>query len=175
MKIIVIFFLSFCLSSCGTHEDKKKDFDPKRYTEPLIEANKRLVKTEEEQINDLIKRYRWNMKETGSGLRYIVYEKGKGKKAEKNTLAKIEYTVNLINGDLVYSSDETGPKEFLIGKGGVESGLEEGILFLKEGDRAKFIIPSHLAYGLLGDQKKIPPKATLIYDVKILEIKFINK
>ena len=49
--------------------------------------------------------------------------------------------------------------------------LEEGILLLKEGDRAKFIIPSHLAFGLLGDMKKIPAKAVLVYDIELIKIK----
>ena len=53
----------------------------------------------------------------------------------------------------------------------MEPGLEEGILFMCEGDRAKFILPSHRAFGLTDDQDKIPPKATLIYDVKLIKIK----
>jgi FKBP-type peptidyl-prolyl cis-trans isomerase len=39
------------------------------------------------------------------------------------------------------------------------------------GDRAKFIVPSHLAFGLLGDQKMIPPQATLVYDVELINLK----
>ena len=57
-----------------------------------------------------------------------------------------------------------------LGSGGVESGLEEGILLLKLGDKARFIIPSYLAHGLSGDQDKIPPKATLIYTIKIIDL-----
>jgi len=48
--------------------------------------------------------------------------------------------------------------------------LEEGLLLLHQGDKAKFIIPSHLAYGLLGDQKQIPPGATLVYDVELIQL-----
>jgi FKBP-type peptidyl-prolyl cis-trans isomerase len=53
----------------------------------------------------------------------------------------------------------------------VESGLEEVILFLKKGDRAKIIIPSHLAFGLVGDGNKIPAMATLVYDLELIELK----
>jgi FKBP-type peptidyl-prolyl cis-trans isomerase FkpA len=77
----------------------------------------------------------------------------------------------LLNGDLAYSSGQTGPKEFEIGHGGVESGLEEGILLLHVGDHAKFIVPSHLAFGLLGDQNKIPQRATLVYDIELVKLK----
>ena len=54
--------------------------------------------------------------------------------------------------------------------GGVESGLEEGILLMKTGGKAKFILPPHLAYGLPGDGKKIPARAILVYDVELLSI-----
>jgi len=58
----------------------------------------------------------------------------------------------------------------------VISGLEEGILYLSEGDKAKIIIPSHLGYGLLGDlDKNIPPKATLIYDIELKSITIQSK
>ncbi|HOI87851.1 MAG TPA: FKBP-type peptidyl-prolyl cis-trans isomerase, partial [Lentimicrobium sp.] len=73
-------------------------------------------------------------------------------------------------GDEIYNSDKDGLKEFLIGRGGVESGLEEGILLLRVGDKAKFIIPSHLGFGLLGDQNLVPPKSTLIYDLELISL-----
>ena len=82
----------------------------------------------------------------------------------------ISYEVRLINGNLCYSSAEKGPKEFTAGRGEVEVGIEEGILLMRVGDRAKFIVPSHLAFGLLGDQDKIPPQSTLIYDIELIKL-----
>ena len=110
------------------------------------------------------------MNKTGTGLRYWIYKKGNGKKAENNKIAKFNYTVKLLTGDVIYTSEISGPKEFLIGRGRIESGIEEGILLLRVGDRAKFIIPSHLAFGLQGDQNMIPAKASLVYDIELLEI-----
>ena len=168
----VILFLLAILASCNYQADKQGEaVDSDKVEELLLEANKQAVKVEDRQIEDFIGRNGWQMQKTGTGLRFMVYEKGNGELTEEGKIAEFEYSVQLINGDLVYSSDETGTKEFLIGRGGVEAGLEEGILLLHEGDRAKFILPSHLAFGLLGDQDKIPPKATLIYDVKLLKIK----
>ena len=133
--------------------------------------NRNLVRTEEQKIEDFLQRYQWKMNETGSGLRDMSYREGSGKPAEPGKVAEIAFTVSLLDGEICYSSDEGGPLSFEIGKGGGESGLEEGILLLKEGDRAKFIIPSHLAYGLLGDMDRIPAKAVLVYDVELLKIK----
>lgn len=162
--------LAFAVS-CGQqgHDMQQNKSRPEK--ESLMEVNKNLVKTEDQKIEDFILRYHWDMKKTGTGLRYMIYEEGHGSKAQKDRIAQVSFQVSLLDGNVCYSSDEDGLKEFRIGKGGVESGLEEGILLLKEGDRAKFIIPSHLAFGLLGDMNKIPAKATLVYDVKLLKIK----
>ena len=51
----------------------------------------------------------------------------------------------------------------------IESGLHEGISYMKEGDRAKIIIPSYLAHGLIGDLDKMPPLATIIYDIRLIK------
>lgn len=139
--------------------------------EPLIYANKKAMQEEKQQIDGFIRRYKWVMKETGSGLRYDIYYKGRGEQAKYGQVAVLRYSVRLIDGSEIYSSDQSGNKEFVIGRGGVESGLEEGILLMRQGDRAKFIIPSHLGFGLLGDQDKVPPKSTLIYDLELLELK----
>ncbi len=173
LKLISLFFLLFSIiTSCNQKtEPKKHTLNPSDVEESLLILNKKLVKSEDEQIEDFLNRYGWKMKETGTGLKYMVYEQGSGEKAEKGKIAKIYFTVSLLTGEVCYTSETDGTKEFLIGQGGVESGLEEGILLLKKGDRAKFIIPSHLAFGLVGDLDKIPAKATLVYDLKLLNLK----
>jgi len=173
-NLYIILFAFFILFSACNKNNKNKNqnsADYKTLNKTLEKVNKQLVASEDEQIESFIKRYNWKMKKTGTGLRYLIYKHGKGEKAEKGRIAKINYRVNLLNGDLCYSSKDKGPKEFVIGKGNVESGLEQGILLLKVGDKAKFILPSHLAFGLIGDQDKIPAKAALVYDIELLELK----
>jgi len=160
--------------SCGQTEKQQKKVNPADYEEELLEANRHVVKTEAQHIDDLLRRYKWDMEESGSGLRYMIYHEGKGMQASKGMVATIDYTVKMITGDPVYSSDELGPLVFIIGNGEVISGLEEGILYMNIGDKAKFIIPSHLAYGLAGDGNLIPAKSTLIYDVELLNLTQTN-
>ena len=59
---------------------------------------------------------------------------------------------------------------FKVGFGGVESGLEEGVLLLRTGDKARFIMPPHLAHGLIGDGDCIPMRAIIIYDVELVRV-----
>jgi FKBP-type peptidyl-prolyl cis-trans isomerase FkpA len=171
----ILFIFSFLVAifgfSCQSNDSKNgKVYSQKEIKETLLRVNKQLVENEDETIEDFISRYKWKMNKTGTGFRYWIYKNGGGKKAENNKVAKFNYTVKLLTGDVIYSSMISGPKEFLIGRGGVESGIEEGILFLRVGDKAKFIIPSHLAFGLQGDQNKIPAKASLVYDIELIEI-----
>ncbi|NTW25467.1 MAG: peptidylprolyl isomerase [Lentimicrobium sp.] len=165
---LVLILLFSC--SSNTEQSQGKSDSSRDLEEKLIYANKRAVKEENEQIERFIKRYKWQMKETGSGLRYDIYYQGIGDKAVPGKLAILKFSLRLIDGTAVYSSEKDGFKQFVIGHGGVESGLEEGILLLRVGDRAKFIIPSHLGFGLLGDQDKVPPKSTLIYDIELVAL-----
>lgn len=170
--ILILLCNSVFFLAC--HEEKKHPNGLQQnhnIEEKLVKANKTLVKSEDERIDDYVNRYQWKMKETGTGLRYMIYQQGSGPRASKGKIAILHFTVSLLNGDVCYTSKQSGPKEFKIGSGNVESGLEEGILLLKQGDRAKFIIPSHLAFGLVGDLDKIPAKATLVYDIELVKIK----
>ena len=174
LRNIAIFFSVFLvLFACNQEvpqKSKKEILSQDTVDKRMMNANKILSSNENEQIEDFIKRYDWKMNVTGSGLRYLIYQHGNGKQPKKNSKVKINYRTSLLNGVTVYNSSFDGAKTFILGKAEVESGLEEGILLLKVGDKAKFIIPSHLAFGLLGDQKKIPRKATLVYDVELLGI-----
>lgn len=144
--------------------------NPSVYKEPLIKANKDVARTENEQIEDFIRRHHWDMATTPTGLRYMITKKGIGAKAAAGRTVKLAYTLSLLSGDTVYTALKDGPIVFQIGKGQVITGLEEAILLLKVGDQAKFIIPSHLAFGLIGDQKKIRQKASLVYDIEFISM-----
>ncbi len=173
LKTWMCFLLAlFLISGCKNNEKQKEEgADLSQYKEPLIEANKHIISTEDQHIADFISRYGWNMQKTGTGLRYMIIREGEGQKAEEGLVAVLDYQVRLITGDVVYSSNELGNKEFRIGKGGVEAGLEEAVLLMRRGGKGRFILPAHLAFGLLGDLDKIPPKATLIYDITLLDLK----
>jgi FKBP-type peptidyl-prolyl cis-trans isomerase FkpA len=171
---ILSFFsvLMLMMVSCGTEPVRAPSTNHFRVMDDsVITYNKGIVTTEDRQIGDFISRYKWNMKTSPTGLRYLIYKTSNGKQAVKGQMVTINYTARLLNGDLAYSSMEEGPKTFQVGHSDVERGLDEGILLLRVGERAKFILPSHLAFGVLGDQNRIPQNATLVYDVELIKIK----
>lgn len=162
--------LCFGFLQCTQNPELSVDEQRARMQEPLIKVNKELVKKDQEAIKKWLERRNDSMTETKTGLWYKVLFEGKGKKAEVGKRAIIKYKISLLDGKVCYSSDSLGTKEFRIGKGGVENGLEEGILLLSEGSNARFVMPPHLAYGLVGDDMKIPPRSIIVYDVEVLHI-----
>lgn len=108
---------------------------------------------------------------TESGLRYQIIQKGNGKKAEKNKTVSVHYEGSLENGKVFDSSYKRKPIEFPLGQGNVIEGWDEGIALLQVGDKARFVIPSHLGYGSRGAGGVIPPNATLIFDLELMDIK----
>ncbi|NOX86250.1 MAG: peptidylprolyl isomerase [Chlorobi bacterium] len=171
--IVGLVGLVFLAGSCSQkpQQAKRQEHAKVSREESLIKANRYLVKSENEEIDNYVARHGWKMEKTPSGLRYMIYQKGSGPLAKKGEVAVLNYKLMLITGDVLYSSDSTGPLVFEIGHGDVESGLEEALLLLRKGDKARVIIPSHLGHGLLGDQKKIPPRSTVIYDLEVINLK----
>lgn len=137
---------------------------------PLMDINKRFVEEESRRIDDLVQRYGWPVTKTGTGLRYVIYRKTNGKKAQMGDIARIKYSVKLLTGDVCYTSDNEGVKEIRLGNDTNEPGLHEGILLMRAGEHAKIILPSHLAFGISGDGQCIPPRAALIYEVELMEL-----
>lgn len=110
--------------------------------------------------------------QTKSGLRYKIIQKGNGAKAEKGKGVSVHYEGSLLNGQVFDSSyPRKQPIDFQLGVGQVIPGWDEGIGLLKVGDKARFVIPSDLAYGSEGAGGVIPPNAILIFDVELMGIK----
>ncbi|MBN2613220.1 MAG: FKBP-type peptidyl-prolyl cis-trans isomerase [Bacteroidales bacterium] len=168
MLILITLVIGF---ACRQNQERaNKDGQPVT-DDDLIRANRVLVKKDAAKIDAFVKRHNWDMQQTETGLWYMVYEKGNGEQTRTGDVAIIHYNISLLDGTECYSSGTRDPKEFKIGQGGVESGLEEGILLLRVGDKARFIMPPHLAHGLIGDNDKIPARAILLYEVELIALK----
>jgi peptidylprolyl isomerase len=109
---------------------------------------------------------------TKTGLKYIVLEKGTGKKPQKGATVVAEYTGWLPDGTKFDSSkDHPGEFSFPVGTGQVIPGWDEALSDMQVGERRKLIVPPDLGYGAQGAGGVIPPNATLIFEVKLVKIK----
>ena len=165
---ILIFMVIFF--SCNREKEGENQRRKQIPKQSLEEVNKLLIEKDAELIKSYVNRRGWKMEESNSGLWYMIYEDGEGEHIKRGDFISFNYRVNLLDGTFCYSSEEQGPKSIVVGKGGVESGLEECVLLLKSGSKARFILPPHLAHGLIGDENKIPARAIIIYDIEILTI-----
>ncbi|MCW5519153.1 peptidylprolyl isomerase [Aureitalea sp. L0-47] len=121
---------------------------------------------------DLLTSISEGFEQTESGLRYQIIQEGNGTKPNAGQTVAVHYKGMLPEGQEFDNSYKRGnPIEFPVGTGQVIAGWDEGIQLLKVGDKARFVIPSHLAYGSRGAGGVIPPNATLVFDVELMDVK----
>ena len=108
---------------------------------------------------------------TPSGLAYQDLVPGSGPSPTSGRLVRVHYTGWLQDGTKFDSSLDRGqPFEFPIGTGQVIPGWDEGVMTMKVGGKRKLVIPSQLGYGASGAGGVIPPNATLIFEVILLDV-----
>jgi FKBP-type peptidyl-prolyl cis-trans isomerase FkpA len=112
------------------------------------------------------------MTKTPSGLRYQDLAQGQGAEASAGKTVSVHYTGWLPNGEKFDSSrDRNQPFGFTLGAGQVIAGWDEGVAGMKVGGRRKLVVPPDLGYGTAGAPPDIPPGATLVFDVELLEVR----
>jgi FKBP-type peptidyl-prolyl cis-trans isomerase len=136
------------------------------YTEREQKRNQ--VRYEEE--DDIMKAYLAqngiDAMQTESGLRYVITEEGNGIDAEIDKRVSVKYAGKLLDG----TQFDAGTYEFILGRGEVIRGWDEGIDLLKVGSKAVLYIPSSLGYGSRGAGARIPPYSSLIFEVELLNV-----
>jgi FKBP-type peptidyl-prolyl cis-trans isomerase len=145
---------------------------PENLKEEIIKINKPAAILEKDQIEAYLKSHQLNAKQSGTGLYYLILQE---KKNEKQVVfgdqVKVNYKIYLLDGTLCYSSEKKGAKWIKVGHDNVETGVHESLQLMKAGEKGLFVMPSHLAHGLTGDQDKIPPRSPISVEIEIIEIK----
>ena len=109
--------------------------------------------------------------QTATGLEYVEILEGTGAQPKAVDSVSVHYTGWLTSGQKFDSSHDRGqPLVFLLGRGRVIKGWDEGVASMKVGGKRKLIIPAHLGYGDRGAGGVIPPGATLIFEVELVGI-----
>lgn len=174
---ILFSMTSLVFISCGPKQEEKQhqEIDQSKLKQQFVKANQQVVIKENDEMDYYQKTHQMPFVKTTSGIRYYVYQpSAKGDSIKDGDEIKINYTVSLLDGTECYSSKTDGAKEFKVGMENIEDGIHKAVQYLKAGDKALILIPSHLAHGLLGDSKKIPPQSPIVYDLEIVTVRKEN-
>jgi len=171
-NVVVIFALLFVLFSCNEKKPipiNNNDWSKER----SVDFNQEINEREVIQIALFLDHHtEYKMSQTETGLRYMIYKDSIGNvNPAIGQQVYLSLKISLLDGTQCYASEELEDEVFLVDKSDKESGLNEAVKLLSIGDKAKLILPSHLAHGLLGDFDKIPPQSILLIDVQLNNIK----
>jgi len=171
-----LFFFSLILVSCDESIKEQVATGNTWNDSTSVGFNKDRLKEEELQINLFLSHHsEIQAQTTGTGLRYQIVKKSNGIKVQSGDSVEVSLKISLLNGSICYQTDSSDVDLFLVDKSSIESGIQEGIKFMKEGEKAIFILPSNLAHGLLGDFEKIPPMSPIKVDIELIKVTKNNK
>jgi FKBP-type peptidyl-prolyl cis-trans isomerase FkpA len=164
-------FLILLAGACRTpvQEEPVKEPDPVR--EQFIRTNRYMQRRNQDHIAAFVDRMGWKATVTPSGLWIVVEDPGEGPKITEGNRVTYTFTSNLLDGTPCYEATDESPETFTVGKGGVVSGVDEGVRYLSKGSRAILLIPPHLGHGNFGDRNRIPGNSVLIYRLEIKEVR----
>ena len=145
------------------------------------EAAKQMIK-DDKVLKDYFTRKHITPLKTASGLYYTIIEEGKGELPANGDSVTMNYTGTLLDGTKFDSNTDTAfkhtqPFQFVLGRGAVIKGWDEGVALLKQGTKAVLYIPSPMAYGVQArpgggaNPKGIPANSILLFDVELLSSK----
>jgi FKBP-type peptidyl-prolyl cis-trans isomerase FkpA len=168
-KMCALLLLTF-LTACEIPVQEKQDAGPDPVKEEFIRANQYMYRRHQDHIAGFVERMAWTAEVTPTGLWIVVEDSGAGPRIDEGDRVVYTFTSSLLDGTPCYEATDSDPAQFIIGKGGVEAGVEEGMRRLREGGRAILLIPPHLAHGNFGDREKIPGNSVLVYRLVVKDV-----
>lgn len=171
MKLIA-YFCIFILFACNPSNKPGTKHPADWSKDHSVSYHKEINEREQITIGIYLDHHKeLKVKTTDTGLRYaIIKENPKGALGEIGKTASVILKISLLDGTLCYKTGDDVYDEIPIDRNDKESGLNEALKLMREGECAKLILPNHLAHGLVGDLEQIPPLAILLVDVELVEL-----
>lgn len=170
INYLILCVIALVTSACDPPVQEMKEADPDPVSEQFVKANQYMYQRHQDHISAFINRVDWEAEVMPSGLWIVIEKPGEGPRITDNSRVTFAFESTLLDGTPCYGATVQKPKVIRAGKGGVESGVEQGIRKLSGGAEAIFLIPPHLAHGNFGDREKIPGNAVLIYRIQVLKV-----
>ena len=136
----------------------------------LQDVNRYLHEREQDVLASYVVRYQLDMTLAPSGYYYQVVEQGGGAAVAEGSAAHLHGWVRLIDGTLCYTYVAQSPLSVRVGAHTDYKALNTALIGLREGAKVRFVFPSHLAFGLLGDGDKIPPRSALVCEFVVVNV-----
>lgn len=171
------FFALFCILITFTFSCREKVQLPSNKLAPdstamkIAELNVLLAQVEEKQIAKYADSVNLGLKFDQTGIWLNVDSANRNGITCTDTVVKVEYHIELLNGDTAYTFFGKKAQVRRVGKSEKQRGLDIVLARMHEGDKAVFVVPSPLGFGALGDRNAIPPRASLVYKIKSVSIK----
>ena len=176
IKNSLLVVLSACfLWSCEQNQEARRPLSQASgsFMKKSIERNKKLVASEEDRIQAVIKK--------NAGIEFLASKKGYwyhfSKRNMQDTLtpkkgdvAFYAYVVKDLKGNIIYTKEETQPQTYYVDKQNIMMGLRDGIKLMRKKETFVFLFPSHMGYGYHGDNKKIGTNIPLLCTVTLRNI-----
>lgn len=171
LSYILVLVIGITSCDCSSNQQVSQPEERRASETDQITATRDFLEKEREAIQSYIEDRDLDVERTGTGMYYEILKDSSAEKAvDHGDIVEFEYEVFLMNGRLLYSSSESGNRELRIEKEDAEIGIHEALKILGLGDKGLFILPSHLAFGVAGDQHKVPPMTPLVYELKVVNI-----
>lgn len=173
---LLIASVALLFASCSKQQQARKPVSHTSGTfiKESIERNKKLVASEEKQIDSIIK--------NDTLKQYVASSKGYWYKYDtkidealvhpkRGDIAYYDYEIKDLSSNIIYSKAEIKPQVYYVDKENIMMGLRDGIKLMKKGETVTFLFPSHMAFGYHGDNKKISTNEPLICTVTLNDFK----
>jgi gliding motility-associated peptidyl-prolyl isomerase len=170
--MLFVFLVTILVSSCKQSQEARRPVSQASGTfmKKSAERNKKIIATEEGQIDSLIKsnpKIKYSASTKGYWYSYVVQNPTDTVTPKKGDVAFFNYEIKDLKGRIIYSELELKPQTYAIDKQNIMSGLREGIKLMHKNEKVNFLFPSHLAYGYHGDDKKIGTNQPLFCTVTL--------
>ena len=164
--------VSLLVSGCKQSQEARRPVSQASGTfmKKSAERNKKLIATEESQIDSVIKsnpKVKYFASSKGYWYTYLVQNTLDTITPKKGDVAFFNYEIKDLKGRIIYSEVELRPQTYAIDKQNIMTGLREGIKLMHKKEKVIFLFPSHIAYGYHGDDKKIGPNQPLLCTVTL--------
>lgn len=166
---IILLLIMLLLLGCGNGNSNKTK---RRVTrEDLIAVNKVLVSRDSLVIAEYVENKGIdNIQVSSTGLWVALDSCSSVSRIVKGDAVELAYKVSFLDGEECYNSLQSGNKKFVAGMGSEIPGIEEAVMLMGPGCKAIVVVPPHLAYGLVGDDNKIPGRSILRYDLEVVAV-----